>query len=104
MSGNIKVGPLSIYGNKKEMEAAVAAISKIRFAGNEDADVPNVLLAIRENKLKATFLYQGRTIYHYDALLNEFKKMIDTNDISSMTDRMYTFCSDMDIAHYNKLS
>ena len=28
--------------------------------------------------------------------------MIDTNDISSMTDRMYTFCSDMDIAHYNK--
>lgn len=97
---SVKKGPLTLYGNKKELEAAIAALSNIALTGREEEDVEKILSV--KKKIKASILYEGRTIYDVEVLVKEMKRFIDTNDISSMSNKMYQFLCDLDIAHYNK--
>lgn len=93
---------LKIYGNKAAIEAAEEAIKEIHFTGNTNTDSIALQDLKGSKKLKASLIYEGRTIYPFEPIVKEIKSMIDTGSIRNISKRCYEFFYlNFDIAHYD---
>lgn len=88
-----------------------------RITGEEKKDRETIYNETRDGK-KYDIMYAGNHVYYYKLAL-ELRRHLKTNrfisdekyemyshtgnDIRAFTDECYNFCSDHDIAHYNKL-
>lgn len=101
----IKGRALIIHGSVKERQEAIEKLKSIAITGNEKTDR---LLIQEELKDVAAFkkcniLYAGNTVYPFESIIKEFKKLAKSDSLSGMSDRFYSFLHlNFDIAHYSK--
>jgi hypothetical protein len=99
---------VTIYGTAKEVAAAEAAITpenwaRIGLTGENDARL-SIAAAIDVNKLSASILYKGNTVYGSWKLIPAFKRMVKAGGpVFLFTNDLYKFFSLAcgSIAHYN---
>ena len=94
---------ISIYGSNSNIEKAENIISNLPLTGNEGTDRLIIQKAIDNNKLNASILYDGNTVYSFDKTVKEYRKLQKTGSLNNMTESMYHFFTNAcgDIAHYN---
>lgn len=91
------------YGTKKQADKFCKLLSNLDLTGNEAQD----RLLIQEHAMPfATdiVMYGGNSIYPYEPLIRDFKKLIKDYQLVNFTDELYKFFSLScgSIAHYNK--
>lgn len=98
---------VGIYGSKNEIETAEKSITALL------PELPNMVerqarltlqRLIDSKKLKASILINGNSVYSYDRIIRDVKKVVKQG-MPAMTDYLYKFLS-LDcgsIAHYNKM-
>ncbi len=93
-----------IFGSKKNIEEAKNALDAVKhlLTGMEGADRLHIQEAIDGANIKAHILYDGNTVYGYKKLAAEIKRMKKSGSIEKMTNAMYEFLMNFDIAHYDK--
>ena len=90
-------------GSTKEQTAMEGLVGTLVLTGNEGKDRRIIQEALdASNVKKATILYDGNTIYPSKGLVAELKRMKKSNSIAKMSNSMYQFLMNFDIAHYNK--
>lgn len=99
----LKKYKIRLYGSKSLIGKEEKIIANLPLTGHEAKDRIIISDAIDANKLKCSVLYDGNTVYGYEKLVKELKRMKKSNSIENMTDAMYKFLSlNFDIAHYDK--
>lgn len=100
---NVNNKRISISGNNSNIEKAENIISILPLTGNEGTDRIIIQKAIDNNKLNASILYDGNTVYSFDKTVKEYRKLQKTGSLRDMTEYMYHFFTNAcgDIAHYN---
>lgn len=94
---------ISFYGTKTQISFAKEIINNLPLSGNEASDRLLIQKAIDKERIAATILYAGNTVYGYEKMMREFRKIIACDDLSCMTNNLYEFLSlNFDIAHYDK--
>ncbi len=99
----LKKYKIRLCGSKSLIKKEERIIANLPLTGREVEDRIIISDAIDANKLKCSVLYDGNTVYGYEKLVKELKRMKKSNSIENMTDAMYKFLSlNFDIAHYDK--
>lgn len=93
---------ISFCGTKSAIHMAEEVINSLNLTGNEERDRLIIQKAIDDNNLKCNILYEGNTVYPFKKLLTELNKMRKTNSIEKISNDMYHFLMNFDIAHYDK--
>lgn len=96
---------INIYGNLKETNEAVEKLATINLTGVQEKD----RLLIQEHLKdcaalkKRRILYLGNTVYPFETIIKEFKKLKKSGQLQGMTNCFYEFLYlNFDIAHYDK--
>lgn len=94
---------INLYGNKATIESEKTIIENLHLNGNEYEDRLIIQKAIDENKLKSNISYNGNSIYPFEKIVKEFRKLQRSGTLEKLTKEMYHFfiyaCGD--IAHYD---
>jgi hypothetical protein len=96
---------IAIYGSKKEIEAAEQVITAL-LPELPTLDEPKARLALQQiiddKKLKADVLFSGNTVWSFDRIIRDIKK-VQKNGVTAMSRYLYGFLhlSAGSIAHYN---
>lgn len=101
----IKGRALIVHGSEKERQEAIEKLNSIAITGCEKTDrllIQEELKDVTALK-KCNILYAGNTVYPYEPIIKEFKKLAKSDSLSDMSDRFYSFLHlNFDIAHYSK--
>lgn len=93
---------IKIYGNRTMIERAKNFIEKLELSGVESKDRLIIQNCIDENKIGADISYNGNTVYSFNKIVNQFRKLQQNGTLENMSQTMYHFfmyaCGD--IAHY----
>lgn len=94
---------INIYGNQATINRAVKLIENLDLNGNETSDRLTIQKCIDDNKIGATILYEGNTIYSFNKILKEYRKLQREVSLEFLTKDMYNFFMNAcgDIAHYD---
>lgn len=94
---------INIYGNQATINRAVKLIENLDLNGNETSDRLTIQKCIDDNKIGATILYEGNTIYSFNKILKEYRKLQREGSLEFLTKDMYNFFMNAcgDIAHYD---
>lgn len=100
----IKNRKINLYGSKAIIEKEKPIIENLKLVGLEDKDRLIIQKCIDENKLKSDILYEGNTVYPFEKIVKEYRKLQKDYSLDKLTNYMYGFfmyaCGD--IAHYDK--
>lgn len=102
---DIKNGTISLYGTPKDNSSAIAAIQKLELTGIQSKDRLLIQEALKDEPClkKQQILYNGNTVYAFEPIVREFKRIKKKGDLSSMSNGFYQLLAiHFDIAHYNK--
>jgi len=96
---------ITVYGTQKEIKDVFDTLDtgQQSIVGTEGFVRTNLQKIVDDNKLKATILYDGNSIYSKDRILRDIKK-VKNSGMDKMTDYLYKFLSLQcgSIAHFNK--
>lgn len=94
---------INIYGNQATINRAVKLIENLDLNGDETSDRLTIQKCIDDNKIGATILYEGNTIYSFNKILKEYRKLQKEDSLEFLTKDMYDFFMNAcgDIAHYD---
>lgn len=101
-NNEIKGKRICYWGTEKNIIKAEEVINHLELTGNEEKDRLVIQEAIDKNNLKCAILYDGNTVYPFKSIVNELDKMRKTNSIKNISNEMYHFLMNFDIAHYDK--
>lgn len=95
---------INLYGSKAIIEKEKPIIEKLKLVGLEDKDRLIIQKCIDENKLKSNISYEGNTVYSFEKIVKEYRRLQRDYSLENLSNNMYHFfmyaCED--IAHYNK--
>ena len=94
---------INIYGNHSTINRAVKLIENLDLNGNEASDRLTIQKCIDDNKIGATILYEGNTIYSFNKILKQYRKLQKEGSLEFLSKDMYNFFmnASRDIAHYH---
>lgn len=95
---------IKLYGSKATIGKEKQIIENLELVGIEDKDRLIIQKFIDENKLKSDILYEGNTVYPFEKIVREYRKLQKDNSLENLTNYMYDFFMNAcgDIAHYDK--
>ncbi len=95
---------INLYGNKAVIEKEKSIIENLELTGFEDEDRLIIQKCIDENKLKSDILYDGNTVYPFEKIVKEYRKLQRDYSLEKLSNDMYHFFMNAcgDIAHYDK--
>lgn len=100
---NINGKRVTLYGSKAIIEKEHSFIENLDLTGNESNDRLIIQKCIDENKLKSDISYEGNTVYPFEKIVKEYRKLQKSGSLENLTKEMYHFfmyaCGD--IAHYD---
>lgn len=95
---------INLYGSKAIIEKEKPIIENLKLVGLEDKDRLIIQKCIDENKLKSNILYDGNTVYPFEKIVKEYRRLQRDYSLENLSNNMYHFfvhaCGD--IAHYDK--
>lgn len=102
-----KVGnkEVSIYGNSKEAAAAIEKINALSLTGNESEDRLTIQEQLKDDPAfkKRNVFYTGNSVWPYEPIVKEFKKLKKSGRLNNMSNMFYEFLHlNFDSAHYDK--
>ena len=94
---------IRLCGSKSVLEEEKSIIDNLPLTGEEGKDRLIIQQCIDEKKLKSNILYDGNTVYPFNKIVNEYRKLQKDGTLTKMTERMYNFFHNNcgDISHYN---
>lgn len=94
---------IRLCGSKSVLEEEKSIIDNLPLTGEEGKDRLIIQQCIDERNLKSNILYDGNTVYPFNKIVNEYRKLQKDGTLTKMTERMYNFFHNNcgDIAHYN---
>lgn len=95
---------INLYGSKAIIEKEKPIIENLKLSGWEDTDRLIIQKCIDENKLKSDILYEGNTVYPFEKIVKEYRRLQKDYSLGNLTNNMYHFFMNAcgDIAHYDK--
>lgn len=96
---------INLYGSKAIIEKEKPIIEKLELTGIEDKDRLIIQNCIDENKLKSDILYEGNTVYPFEKIVKEYRRLQRDYSLEKLSNDMYHFFMNAcgDIAHYDKM-
>lgn len=96
---------INLYGSKAIIEKEKQVIENLKLVGIEVKDRLIIQKCIDENKLKSDILYEGNTVYPFEKIVKEYRRLQKDYLLGKLTDDMYHFFMNAcgDIAHYDKV-
>lgn len=93
-----------LYGSKAIIEKEKPIIENLKLIGIENKDRLILQNCIDENKLKSAVLYEGNTVYPFEKIVKEYRKLQRDYSLEKLSNDMYHFFMNAcgDIAHYDK--
>lgn len=94
---------IKIYGNQATIDRAISFIENLDLTGIEEKDRLIIQRCIDDNKIGATILYDGNTVYSFNKIVDKYKKLQKNEDLMHLSDDLYKFFTHAcgDIAHYD---
>ena len=94
---------ISIYGSQKEIDFAKYILKKLVYGKEESTNRLIIQNAIDKNKIKASILYNGNSVWSFNKVIKDIKT-VKKLGMNKMTNYLYKFLSSScgSIAHYNK--
>lgn len=102
----IKNQKISFYGTPKEIDSAISVVETLALTGVEAKDRLVIQEALKNEPCfkKHGVLYRGNTVYPFEPIVKEFKRLMIKGTLSEMSDKFYQLLAvKFDIAHYNKM-
>jgi len=102
----IKNQEISFYGTPKEIDSAISVVEKLALTGVEAKDRLVIQEALKNEPCfkNHSVMYSGNTVYPFELVVKEFKKLMKKGTLAEMSDKFYEFLHmNFDIAHYNKI-
>ena len=96
---------INLYGSKAIIEKEKPIIENLELVGIENKDRLIIQKSIDENKLKSDILYEGNTVYPFEDIVKEYRRLQKDYSLGNLTNDMYHFFMNAcgDIAHYDKI-
>lgn len=96
---------INLYGSKAIIEKEKPIIENLELVGIENKDRLIIQKSIDENKLKSDILYEGNTVYPFEKIVKEYRRLQKDYSLGNLTNDMYHFFMNAcgDIAHYDKI-
>ena len=93
-----------LYGSKAIIEKEKPIIESLKLTGIENKDRLILQNCIDGNKLKSAVLYEGNTVYPFEKIVKEYRKLQRDYSLEKLSNDMYHFFMNAcgDIAHYDK--
>lgn len=89
--------------NQSQLEDEQNIIRGLNLTGDESKDRLIIQECIDKNKIKSNVLYNGNTVYPFEKIVKEYRKLEKSGSLEDLSKRMYDFfiyaCGD--IAHYD---
>ncbi len=94
---------IKLYGNSSKIEHDKPIIENINLTGNERSDMLLLQKCIDDNKLKSSISYNGHTVYPFEKIVKEYRRLQKSDSLTNMSENMYHFFmyACRDIAHYD---
>ncbi len=100
---NINNKKINLSGKKSIIEKEKQYIERLNLTGNEYNDRLIIQKCIDDENLKSDISYCGSTIYSFEKIVKQYRKLQKSDSLENMTEYMYHFfiygCDD--IAHYD---
>lgn len=95
---------INLYGSKAIIDKEKPIIENLKLTGIENNDRLIIQNCIDENKLKSDILYEGNTVYPFEKIVKEYRKLQRDYSLENLSNNMYHFFMNAcgDIAHYDK--
>ena len=95
---------INLYGSKAIIEKEKPIIEHLKLVGLEDKDRLIIQKCIDENKLKCDILYEGNTVYPFEKIIKEYRRLQKDYSLEKLSNDLYHFFMNAcgDIAHYDK--
>ena len=95
---------ITISGSAADIALAKTYLSELELTGVEAKDRLMIMETITTDKLNASILYDGNTVWNETKLLRNLRSMVRSNNMNLMTKYTYDFfhLSCGSIAHTNK--
>ena len=95
---------IRILGNQATIDRATPIIDRLNLTGIESKDRLLIQNCIDDNKIGATILYDGNTVYSFNKIVDKYKKIQKDNMLLNLSGDLYKFFLNAcgDIAHYDK--
>lgn len=94
---------IALYGNTSIITREKEILENLNLTGNEKEDRLAIQNCIDNNNLKSGILYNGNTVYPFNKIIKEYKKLEKSGSLEKLNKEMYHFfiyaCGD--IAHYD---
>lgn len=96
---------INLYGSKAIIEKEKPIIENLKLVGLEDKDRLIIQKCIDENKLKCNILYEGNTVYPFEKIVKEYRRLQRDYSLEKLSNDLYHFFMNAcgDIAHYDKI-
>lgn len=96
---------INLYGSKAIIDKEKPIIENLKLTGIENNDRLIIQNCIDENKLKSDILYEGNTVYPFEKIVKEYRKLQRDYSLENLSNNMYHFFMNAcgDIAHYDKI-
>lgn len=72
---NLNGKSIKLFGNKSTREQEISIITSLNLTGNEYEDRLAIQKAIDENNLKSEISYSGATVYPFEKIVEEYRKL-----------------------------
>lgn len=94
---------IALFGSKSVIEFEKDIINNLSLTGNESKDRLIIQQCIDDNKLKSDILYDGNTVYPFEKIVKQCRKLQKDETLDNLNENMYHFFTNAcgDIAHYN---
>ncbi len=94
---------ISIYGSKAMIEKAQRYIELLELSGIENKDRLIIQQCIDDNKLGATIMYDGNTVYPFEKIVKMYRKLQKEETLTNLNHELYYFFMNAcgDIGHYD---
>lgn len=94
---------IALFGSKSVIEFEQDIINNLSLTGNESKDRLIIQQCIDDNKLKSDILYDGNTVYPFEKIVKQYRKLQKDETLDNLNDNMYHFFTNAcgDIAHYD---
>lgn len=95
---------INLYGSKAVIEKEKQVLESLKLAGIENKDRLIIQDCIDKNKLKSDILYEGNTVYPFEKIVKEYRRLQRDYSLEKLSNDMYHFFMNAcgDIAHYDK--
>ena len=95
---------INLYGSKAIIEKEKQVLEDLKLTGIENKDRLIIQDCIDKNKLKSDILYDGNTVYPFEKIVKEYRRLQRDYSLEELSNDMYHFFMNAcgDIAHYDK--